>query len=248
MHRKAFSAVLVAAYILIFSSPALCDEKKEEKQRVHDTGEIAMVNTTGNTEVLTVSAKNKLTVDLGSADKMVWKLSALYGKDKGVKNAESYSTDLRWDHSFTEKSYGFLLAGWLQDKFKGFDNRWWGGAGAGYKFIKTDKNLLFGELGVNYAAEYYTDDTDSSFPEGRAFAEYNYFFSKRTKFIQSLEYLYDFSESSNYKLNSQTALVVAINDIFSLKAGYDVYYDNAPTPSTLDKTDTRLSMALVVDY
>ncbi|MEW5733428.1 MAG: DUF481 domain-containing protein [Thermodesulfobacteriota bacterium] len=215
---------------------------------MHDTGEIALVNTSGNTEVLTVSAKNKLTVDLSPADQLMWKLAALYGKDSGVKNAESYATDLRWDHAFTENTYGFLLGGWLQDKFKGFDDRWWGGAGAGYKLVNTQRNLLRAELGANYAAEYYTNSTDQQFPEGRAFAEYTHFFSTRTKFVQSLEYLLDFSESRNYKLNSQTALLVAINDIFSLKAGYEIYYDNAPTPADLDKTDTRLSMALVVDY
>jgi putative salt-induced outer membrane protein YdiY len=49
-------------------------------------------------------------------------------------------------------------------------------------------------------------------------------------------------------VNSETALVAALTDIFSLKAGYTVRYDNQPVPAGLKRTDTMTSVALVANF
>ena len=56
------------------------------------------------------------------------------------------------------------------------------------------------------------------------------------------------SEGSSWMLNSETALISNITDIWALKVSYSVFYNNDPRPSDLDKTDTILATSLVVSY
>ncbi|MBN1841534.1 MAG: DUF481 domain-containing protein [Deltaproteobacteria bacterium] len=83
---------------------------------------------------------------------------------------------------------------------------------------------------------------------GRAAARYEYAFTEKSKFSQSLEFLYDFDDSDNYNVNSETALISALSDYLSLKASYVIKYDHQPVPSTLEDTDTILAVTLVVNF
>jgi putative salt-induced outer membrane protein len=104
------------------------------------------------------------------------------------------------------------------------------------------------EISLNYVNEKYINDTDKEYLGGRAFAEYEYAFTDKNKFSQSVEYLHDFDDSNNYNVNSETALISALSDYLSLKTSYVVKYDNQPVPSTLKETDTILSVTLVVNF
>jgi len=218
-----------------------------EEKRWSDEAELSFVDTGGNTEVTTLSAKNLLKCKFTDKLQGGWKLGALYGKSDGEKNAESYSTELRTDYLFTERCYSFALGGFLRDEFAGIDSRYYVGPGIGHKFLIGPEHHLLGEAGVNWVKEEYTDHTDEAFVQGRAFAQYEYAFTDKNRFSQSVEYLYDFEDSDNYNLNSETALTSALSDYFSLKASYVVKYDHEPVPKTLDKTDRTLALTLVVN-
>lgn len=136
----------------------------------------------------------------------------------------------------------------MQDEFAGIDSRYYLGPGVGYKFLSGPKHFLAGEAGLNYAKEEYTDDTDKDYLEGRAFAKYEYAFTEKNRFSQSAEFLYDFEDSENYNVNSETAVISALSDYLSLKASYVIKYDNQPVPETLEETDTILAVTLVVNF
>jgi putative salt-induced outer membrane protein len=220
---------------------------RAEEPRWHDEAELTFVDTSGNTEVTTLSAKNTLTVPFSGTTKGTWKLGALYGKSEGVKNAESYFTEIRLDHSYTERLYSFGYGGWQKDKFAGIDAWYYLGAGGGYKFFTGPKHFLLGEAGLAYTRKEYTDNTANDFPGGRFFGKYEYRFTEKNKFTQSLEWLSDFSEFDNWNLNSETALLSALNSWLSLKASYLVKYDNNPIAG-VKKTDRILGMALVMNF
>ena len=75
---------------------------------------------------------------------------------------------------------------------------------------------------------------------GRAYGKYEYALNAKNRFSQSVEFLYDFEESENYTLISETALTSALNSYLSLKTSYTAKYDNQPVPETLEETDTRI--------
>ena len=52
---------------------------------------------------------------------------------------------------------------------------------------------------------------------------------------------------TNYDMISITAITTALSDILSLKASYNINYVNAPVPVTLKKTDTTLSVSLIIN-
>jgi putative salt-induced outer membrane protein len=219
-----------------------------ENKRWSDEAELSFVDTSGNSEVRTLAAKNLLKYKFTEKLQGAWKLNALYGESDGEKNAESYFTELRLDHLSTERLYWFATAGWLQDKFAGISSRYYIGPGLGYKFIAGPEHILLGEAGLNYVNEQYTDDTEKDYLGGRAYAMYQYALTEENKFSQSLEFLYDFDDSDNYNVNAETALTSGLIDYLSMKASYVIKYKNQPVPSTLEKTDTVLAVTLVASF
>ena len=235
---------LTALFVALATATGVCAQEK----RWGDQAELSFVDTGGNTEVTSLSAKNVLQYKFSETSQAAWKLGALYGKTDGEKTAESYFSDLRLEYLFTNRLYSFAAAGWSQDEFAGIDSRYYVGPGVGYKFLAGPKHIFLGEVGVNYVKEEYTDDTDEGYFEGRAYASYEYAFTEKNKFSQSVEYLYDFEDGDNYKVNSETALISALSDYLSLKTTYVIKYGNQPVPSTLEETDTILSVTLVVNF
>jgi len=231
-------------------SEAAEETKPKEEKRFSNEANFALVNTTGNTEALTVAGKNEMKYKFTDKWSGSWVVGALYGKSDGDKNAERYFTDLRADYSINERWYAYGLGTWLRDKFAGFDHRISIGPGVGYKFLIGPKHFLLAETGLNYAYEDYTDSDENNedFLEGRLFGKYEWAFTEKTKFSQALEYLQSFKDSSMRRLSSETALVTAITDILALKISYSIFYNNDPRPSDLDDTDTILATSIVMTY
>lgn len=241
MRGAKFLTVLLIVFVLASGSRA-------EEKKWSDEAELSFVDTGGNTDVTTLSAKNLLKYRFTNKLQGAWKLGAVYGKSDGEKNAENYFTELRLDYQLTERLYSYAAGGWMQDEFAGIDSRYYLGPGVGYKFLSGPKHFLAGEAGLNYVNEEYIDDTDKDYLEGRAFAKYEYALAEKNRFSQSVELLYDFEDSENYIVNSETAVISALSDYLSLKASYVIKYDNEPVPETLKETDTILAVTLVVNF
>ena len=243
---------IVFLFIIVavqFSEAAEEKMAKEEKRFSNETN-FALVDTSGNTDTLTVAGKNEMKYKFTDKWTGSWLVGGLYGKSDGDKTAERYFTDLRADYAINDHWYAYGLGTWFRDEFAGFDHRLSIGPGVGYKFLIGPKHFLLAETGLNYAYEDYTDSNEDTeeFLEGRLFGKYEWAFTEKTKFSQSLEYLQSLADSSMRKLNSETALVTAITDILALKISYSVFYNNDPRPSDLDDTDTILATSLVITY
>ena len=219
-----------------------------EDSKWQDEAELSYVSTGGNTEVTSLSAKNKLTYRFTDKLKGSWDLSALYGETEDVKTAERYATEFRLDYDLTDRLYIAGIGGWLQDEFAGIDQRLYLGPALGYKILTGPKHLLSAEAGIDYVTEEYTNDEDADYMRGRAFGSYEFLLTEKSKFNQTLELLYDFDDSDNYNANSVTALITSLSDTFSIKTSYEIHYDNEPVPDSLEETDTILSVALIVNF
>jgi len=226
---------------------ALADDKAPAKSW-GDEAELSYVETSGNSEVKTLSAKNLLRVKLTDAWSGSWKLAALRGETDGALTAERYLTELRVDYAISERVYALLTTGWLKDEFAGIESNISAGPGVGYRFLTGPRHLLVSEIGALYVREQYTDGSDNERVDGRLFGSYTFAFGDKNKFVQTLEYLHDFDESEKYRINSETALVTALNSYFSIKVSYSIRHNNLPVPATLEKTDTTLAAALLVTF
>lgn len=218
------------------------------EQKWSDEGELSSVNTGGNTNVSTFSARNLLKYKFSEHFEGSWKASALSSKSEAVKTAERYTSELRGDYLVSKDLYVGIIAGGLKDKFAGIDLRYYVGPVVGYKIYAGPKHFLVTESGLDYVTEEYTNNTDSDYLRGRAFILYEFHVTELNKIQQSVEYLHDFAHSDNYNVNSVSALVSVLSQFFSLKTSYEVKYDNEPVPVTLKKTDTILSVSLLVNF
>nr|WP_320049431.1 DUF481 domain-containing protein [uncultured Desulfuromonas sp.] len=240
---KRFCSIVVMVLLLPVSSVFAADAPGTWK----DQAELAYVDTSGNTEVTTLSAKNKLSYQFTDRITGLWKVEILNGKSDGERNAESYFTELRGDYACTELLYYYAQASWLKDRFADIDSRTVLGAGSGYKFLTGPKHFLRGEAGLTYTMEELTDDSDDQYVGGRLFGQYDYQISDSSKFTQSAELFLDLEQMSNYRLNSETALTTALNSVLSFKTSYVIKYDNEPADGT-EHTDTILAASLVANF
>jgi putative salt-induced outer membrane protein len=234
-------------YILIVLWAVMPMAVFAQENKWQDEAELSYVNTGGNTDVLSLSAKNKLSYQFSDRLDGIWDLSALYGETDGDKTAERYATEIRLNYGLDKNVYIAGIGGWLQDEFAGIEERYYLGPALGYKFITGPKHFLSAESGLDYVTETYTNDKDAEFMRGRVLGRYEYLLSDKNKVTQTLEYLHDFDDADNYNMNSVTALTTSLSDTFSIKTSYEVHYDNEPVPSSLEETDTILSVALVVN-
>jgi putative salt-induced outer membrane protein YdiY len=221
-HLKGHDALVAVTLIICLLSaiPGAFAQGTLETRRFKDEAEIAAINTTGNTDVLTLSLKNTLTYDFSNAVTGRWNLLALYGEQSGEKNAGRYSTDLRGDYSLNPRRYLYLLGGWLRDEFAGFSNRYSVGPGIGHKFLVGSKHFMSAELGANLTREEYVIQEAENFIEARIYGEYEYIISERNKLSQSLEYLHDLKDSTNFKILSMSTVTSALTDILAIRIAY----------------------------
>jgi putative salt-induced outer membrane protein len=253
--RKTMRILKLSILFLFMMAAVQISEAAEEtepqaEKRFSNEFSFSLVNTTGNSDTLALAGINEMKYKFTDKWSASWVVGALYSESDGDKDAERYFTDLRADYAFTDRWYAYGLGSWLRDEFAGFDNRVSIGPGVGYKFLIGPKHFLLSEGGLNYAYEDYTDpdEDNEQFLEGRLFGKYEWAFTEKTKFSQSLEYLQGFNDGSMWKLNSETALVTLITDILALKVSYSIFYNNDPRPSDLDDTDTILATSLVITY
>ena len=222
----------------------------EDKKLKNET-ELSFIKTGGNTETTNFSAKNNLEYQFTDQVEGSWKIGANYGENEGEKDSENYFTELKLTYNLTERLYSSVFASWMQDKFTAIDSRYTIGPLAGYKILLGPKHKLSSEAGVSYVNEEYTDEIDGSdtdYLAGRASAEYEYLFTDKARFSQEIELIYDFEESDNYNINSETAIISSLNDFLSLKTSYELKYDNKPASSELDDTDIILSATLLINF
>ncbi|MFO7963462.1 MAG: DUF481 domain-containing protein [Desulfobacterales bacterium] len=240
------SRLLILALILfIFLAPHARAAEKEKKWS--DEAELALVDTGGNTNTTSLSAKNRLEYEFTNRITGTWEAAVLYGASESETSAERYASEIRVDYLCTDRLYTAAFAGWEKDRFDGLDNRFYAGPTVGYKFLIGPRHFFKFESGLNVVYEAYTDETEENFVKGRGFGEYRYSFSEKTNFTQTLELLTNVQEMSDYDLRSKTSLLTSISDLLSLKTSYVLDYDNDP-PAGTEYTDRFLSVTLVVNF
>lgn len=236
--------------ILIIAITPITRAAEAPEKKWSDEAELSYVKTDGNTELMTLSAKNQLKYNMTEKISSVWKLSILYGEDDGEKNLENYFTELKFNYLVTDRLFILYTVGGQRDVFSGIRYKINTGPGLGYKFINGPKHFLISELGGEYVREENTERKTNQYGRGRAFSQYDYEFTKKNKFTQSVEYLQSLEDRKDYNINSITALTSAINDIFSMKASYEIRYDHLPAVEddvVLENTDRVLTLALVIN-
>lgn len=285
---KKYLGIVAAAALLVAAGAARAQDtsatKAPEKVKLAEeatkpwsnAAEFSAVVTSGNSQSSTFSLANKfiyvwkrsdLMVNIGglrsdSTDQPINAGGTLVEPDSKT-TAEAYTVNGRYRYDITERLLWYFNGGWYRNTFQGFDNRYVGGTGVGYRFLNGPTHSLVGELGAQYVREERVDGTTDSYTAARAFLGYDWKINDAAKFTQELEGIENLKDTADWRLRSTTSIVASLTKKLAIKASYNVLYDHQPVtvdladtlvptnpalPYTYKTTDTIFTTSLVVNF
>lgn len=234
------------SFILPFLLARLVFAEATDGKLTHES-EASAVLASGNTDAQTFSVK-QATAYAWDKNKGTFTGSYLLGKSAGSEIAKRWDLGLRYDREFSDVLGGFLGYQIDSNRFSGFDPRHTLDLGAKYFLIKSDETKLSAEGGYRYQSEKRIDGSSNSFQMGRAYAEWQNNWNKQVSSKLWTEFIYNFTNSTDYRFNIEPSLSVVLTDIFSLKVAYLLNFRNLPALSTLKKWDSLYTTSLVAKF
>jgi len=209
------------------------------------TVEFSLLTARGNSSTQTGSLKAEAARET-QAEKWIGRAGGLLSKSEGEKTAEYYYLNGEYNYRHNAQTYSSYFLGWEKDTLAGLDARLTGRVGLGHEYFKKDRDILVAEAGMAFVYENEKEETNR-FPEGRLFGKVVHTFREGVIFTQELEGLQDLTMLTNYRINSLSALEVAINSHWAVKTSLAIRYDHEPAEDFL-KTDTFTETSVVYRF
>ena len=245
MHNL-FRAFFVSGLFLLATSLYAQDEPEAPADKGWTgKGEFGYVSTSGNTDTSSLN----VALDF-ERETELWRFklggTALSSSKNGDKDAERYTAGLQVDRKFGEKSYAFAAYRYDADKFGAYDPQQSITAGYGRQLMKSDKHELKGEVGIGYKKLKATDTGETSSEMiGRFMLDDVWHITSTTDW---LNHLLVEAGSDNTFTQFKTGVVVAMNEKFALKFGWEYRHNTTIPPGVTDKTDTTTTANLVYNF
>ncbi len=219
----------------------------ETSKWAHES-EVGIILVGGNSQSNTLNAK-QTTSNTFSKNKITFTGHLQLGSSSGTLNSRNWSLGLRYDRELSEKFSAFLGYTLEGDTFSGVKNR--SNVDAGAKYIitkKDDKNYFFAELGYRLQIEKSLLNISTTNHLIRGYLEAQKEICDTTTFKLWVEALPDVTTSSNFNLNFEPSLRVAMSSNLALKLAYLGKFDNLPSAAGLKKFDFTYTTALVANF
>ena len=233
----------------LLSAGNLVAQAAEEKppKKIDFTGDLSLVAATGNSELTTFGAADKLVYHADTKWMFTQSAKAIYGTDQGGVSVENYAAGLRADYAFAAKAGAYALFAFDRDVFSGIAARYEVSGGLIAKVVDSEKDKLQVEAGLGSISERPTVNPSLQYLSGRAAAAYRHNFSGASYFEQKLDLIPNLEESEDLRVVSLTSLVAPISSHIGLKATYQVRYDGVPQP-TFVETDTEFRTGIQITF
>ena len=217
------------------------------QQGFSDESELGVILTGGNTRTQSLNAKQQ---NLYGFEKNLLKFNGRYlrSTNQGVENGRNWSLGLRYERELAEMLAIFLGQNIESDVFAGIQQRYNTDLGAKYSVFKTENFKWFFEGGYRYTIENKTDMTQKKSNYGRLYTEAEKAFNKEVSTKLWLEYLPNFTTSSDYQINTELSFLAQLNAVLSMKLGYMIRFDNVLNAGVQYKTDSIFTTALVAKF
>jgi putative salt-induced outer membrane protein YdiY len=251
-------------------------EEAEDPKRWSNEAEFSYVKTGGNSSASTLALSNRFAYNFTYAELLVGfgflrassattTLSNVGGEvvedTITTTGAERYEVTASYRQNTLGNLFWYGGGGWFRNKFSGINSRFNVGGGGGYRFVESDTSLFVGELGLGITGESLTVGTSETFVDLRAAIEGRFKLTDSTDFDILVEAFDNVQNTRNLRVKLDTAVTVAMSGTLALRVGYlldyrnepvvqviDVNPDEPPATYTFSKTDSTLSVSLVVKF
>ena len=208
--------------------------------------DLGFVNTSGNSEVTTFNAGERLTYTTGR-----WTfgqlVAAIYGETDGSSTAEQYDAGVRAEYALGTHFMAFGGGTWFRNPFAGIASRFVEGAGLGWKAIQAARDSLRLESAITSNQETNLAQVQSTFAATRTALGYVHMFGAATSFTETVEWAANLEDGEDQRVMSQTALTAPISKQIALKVTYVIRFDNQPEPGFKD-TDRVFTTGLQIVF
>ena len=241
-----FVAVLLAAIVLGPSSVHAQAAKPDTAKPLKVTAGVAFLDASGNTDVTTLSINERLE---WTRPHFLWtqSINGINSSTDGEESANLLAIGLRGDWKPKGRLSVYSLVNFDRNRFADIRRRFEEGAGLGYRLVDRTHHHLTTELGSQFVQQQNLQDVTDNFLAGRAAELYRYSFKDDTYFEERVEYLPNFEQSEDYRVNVEANVVAPLSRHLGLKLGYVVRFDNLPEP-TVKKTDRFFTSGLQVNF
>lgn len=235
---------LAALVTLLLAAPPRAEEPAKKWK---DSAEASFVNATGNSRTTTTAAKNTFLYDFTALTQLEVNGSALGSKTRGQVTAEQYEAGEKVQHKVTDRDYVFEKYRWVKNRFAGLAHQHLATLGVGRELWKTKRNLLVAEASPGYVNEERVNAPRRDFASVRGYAKYSFDFTESSKFSQDGELIQSLEDNRDNRITTETALVAALSDRFSIKNSLTWRHNGRPPPGAV-KDDTLISVALIANF
>lgn len=247
MTRKTAISML---FLLAGAGVADAQEKKAPPPTEFST-DLGFVSVSGNTSTVTLSFAEKLIRRI-SRWEFRQEFGTVYGETDGAQTSNMLRALLRADYGLNGIAI-YVRGAFDKNKFAGVDSRFGEGIGLVWRVKATEINQLNLEGGFELNQQENVDGTSENFSALRAATTWKHIFSKDAYFFVGMEYLPNLDESEDYRINSETSVVVPLSTHVAMKASYIVRFDNLPSMNAagtapLLKSDRILSTGIQVSF
>lgn len=267
--------ILLLPVSLAAQEPA--DEPADEKDPVSNNTELALVQTTGNSDSFTFSFKDKFvrrwersSIELDALALRAENTNRILTNEGGEAvessqkevTGDQYGLALSYNHDISERVGWFSLGKWERNRPSGINNRSALDGGLSYLFYDNKVHKLTGQLGLGYTNEEPVGAPSESYPTARAYSAYRRALSETASFDTQIGLIQNLDNGDDLRINFLIGVTAKMAEKLALRVSYTVNFDNDPVqqvvpgddpgePDTIfgfDKTDTILAASLVIDF
>ncbi len=234
-------SVLVAAVV---AAPLTAQEAPEVVTKF--TADFGYVTTSGNTQVTTMSAGEKLTQSRGRwAFEQTFNL--VYGEQEGVVNTNFLKASLRADYTIDKFFALFITGAFDRNTFAGIERRFEEQMGLQWRAIAAPRDTVRFEGGAAITQQIAVGGAQQNFPSARAAGSWRHNFTAAAYYQQNVEFLPNLRDTDDWRVNTESSLVAPISARIGMKLSYVVRYDNVPEP-TFRTTDRLFTTGIQLTF
>jgi len=173
-------------------------------------------------------------------------------RGEGFKeNARRFHGEARYDRFFSETDSLYFLSGAFHDVFAGYDLRSHQQLGYSKLLLKDERSEIRGEVGFDYAQEFYVDGVDPDFANifaGRMLLAGSHAFSDSVGITNVLEVYENILDFRDLRVLNTLTLSSALSSTFSVKLSHALIFDNVPVENfqPLDQTTLVTLVATIL--
>jgi putative salt-induced outer membrane protein YdiY len=163
------------------------------------------------------------------------------------RTAQRFVADARYDRYLNTVSSVYLMAGWMNNPFSGYERRLHGQSGYSRFLLAADSHEVVGETGFDVAHERYVPDVlprEDWVYSARGFVSWTSHVEEMIELGHSFESFVNVEAPEDVRLIGEVSLSLRASNILSVKTTYLVEHETTPIEG-FRPTDQMMALTLV---